>query len=418
MVGHNNNNGSGKLPPAITSYFDIPLAFSSTSTTTTNPSTAQTPYTADFASTSTHTQPRLQGPLRSPPPSVPYSPAFSEPRSRASGSNSRGASGTTGAGAYTPAFSDDEVDAEDEDDDISGGGSTGAGAGAGGVKRVRSRSFRRRARLAAGSSGGSGGKVKSGKGNVRGNTRGNTRGLGLGMTGIVPPSTKTNMRLWGVSKWKGGRAIQGTGEEEDDNDDNEKIGQGGEPASQTFGSHIVVEEGALLLTTSAAWEEAFHPTLGLMRRDRGGQRVELDGVLPDERLRTIGDDVEWLVLDLRFVMGSEEYKDEQALLGGGGDGGSTDAGSVNQRPGLSTLTHRSNSLLATHSHSHSNLRSTSTGSTSGSEPSSRTFNPACLPKVHKLTFLGSEYAETMSVSRAAEVKSIVQVLKGLLAVEW
>jgi hypothetical protein len=227
------------------------------------------------------------------------------------------------------------------------------------------------------------------------------------------------MKLWGVSKWKGGRAIQGTGEEDDEDDEHrdEKDGQGQESASQTytFGSHIVVEEGALLLTTSAAWEEAFHPTLGLMRRDRGGQRVELDAVLPDERLRTIGDDVEWLVLDLRFVMGSEEYKDEQALLGGGG---SADATGATLRPGLSTLTHRSNSLLATHSHSHSNVRSTSTGSTSDSETSSRTFNPACLPKVHKLTFLGSEYAETMSVSRAAEVKSVVQVLKGLLAVEW
>jgi hypothetical protein len=234
------------------------------------------------------------------------------------------------------------------------------------------------------------------------------------MTGIVPPSTKTNMRLWGVSKWKGGRAVQGAGEAEDDDED-EKGGQGQEPASQTytFGSHIVVEEGALLLTTSAAWEEAFHPTLGLMRRDRGGQRVEVDGVLPDERLRTIGDDVEWLVLDLRFVMGSEEYKDEQALLGGG-----VEVTGATLRPGLSTLTHRSNSLLATHSHSHSNARSTSTRSTSASETSSRAFNPACLPKVHKLTFLGSEYAETMSVSRAAEVKSIVQVLKGLLAVEW
>jgi hypothetical protein len=220
--------------------------------------------------------------------------------------------------------------------------------------------------------------------------------------------------LWGVSKWKGGRAVQGAGEEEDDDED-EKDGQGQEPASQTytFGSHIVVEEGALLLTTSAAWEEAFHPTLGLMRRDRGGQRVEVDGVLPDERLRTIGDDVEWLVLDLRFVMGSEEYKDEQALLGGG-----VEVTGATLRPGLSTLTHRSNSLLATHSHSHSNARSTSTRSTSASETSSRAFNPACLPKVHKLTFLGSEYAETMSVSRAAEVKSIVQVLKGLLAVEW
>ena len=238
------------------------------------------------------------------------------------------------------------------------------------------------------------------------------------MTGIVPPSTKTNMKLWGVSKWKGGRAVQGAGEEEDEDDANEKNGQGQEPASQTytFGSHIVVEEGALLLTTSAAWEEAFHPTLGLMRRDRGGQRVELDRVLPDERLRTIGDDVEWLVLDLRFVMGSEEYKDEQALLGGGSGG--ADITGATLRPGLSTLTHRSNSLLATHAHSHSNVRSASTGSTSASETSSRTFNPACLPKVHKLTFLGSEYAETMSVSRAAEVKSIVQVLKGLLAVEW
>lgn len=281
---------------------------------------------------------------------------------------------------------------------------------------MRSRSFRRRARLAAaaGSSGGSAGK----SGNIRGNSRGNTRGLGLGMTGIVPPSTKTNMKLWGVSKWKGGRAVQGAGEEEDEDDANEKNGQGQEPASQTytFGSHIVVEEGALLLTTSAAWEEAFHPTLGLMRRDRGGQRVELDRVLPDERLRTIGDDVEWLVLDLRFVMGSEEYKDEQALLGGGSGG--ADITGATLRPGLSTLTHRSNSLLATHAHSHSNVRSASTGSTSASETSSRTFNPACLPKVHKLTFLGSEYAETMSVSRAAEVKSIVQVLKGLLAVEW
>jgi hypothetical protein len=400
MVGHN-NNGNGRLPRAITSYFDIPFDSSSTSTTTTtntaDTSTAHTPYTADFASTSTQTQtqPRLQGPLRSPPPSVPYSPAYSEPRSRASGSNSRG--GTEGV--YTPAFSDDEVDVEDEDDDISGGGGAGAGSGVGGVKRVRSRSFRRRARLA-----GSGGK----------SVKGNTRGLGLGMTGIVPPSTKTNMRLWGVSKWKGGRAVQGAGEEEDDDED-EKDGQGQEPASQTytFGSHIVVEEGALLLTTSAAWEEAFHPTLGLMRRDRGGQRVEVDGVLPDERLRTIGDDVEWLVLDLRFVMGSEEYKDEQALLGGG-----VEVTGATLRPGLSTLTHRSNSLLATHSHSHSNARSTSTRSTSASETSSRAFNPACLPKVHKLTFLGSEYAETMSVSRAAEVKSIVQVLKGLLAVEW
>jgi hypothetical protein len=162
--------------------------------------------------------------------------------------------------------------------------------------------------------------------------KGNTRGLGLGMTGIVPPSTKTNMRLWGVSKWKGGRAVQGAGEAEDDDED-EKGGQGQEPASQTytFGSHIVVEEGALLLTTSAAWEEAFHPTLGLMRRDRGGQRVEVDGVLPDERLRTIGDDVEWLVIDLRFVMGSEEYKDEQALLGGGEGADVTGATS---RPGF------------------------------------------------------------------------------------
>jgi hypothetical protein len=398
MVGHN-NNGNGKLPPVITSYFDIPFGSSSSNTNintnttnTADTSTAHTP--ADFASTSTQTQPRLQGPLRSPPPSVPYSPAFSEPRSRASGSNSRG-----GTGAYTPAFSDDEVDAEDEDDDTSGGGGGSAGSGVDGVKRVRSRSFRRRARLA-----GSGGK----------SVKGNTRGLGLGMTGIVPPSTKTNMRLWGVSKWKGGRAVQGAGEEEDDDED-EKDGQGQEPASQTytFGSHIVVEEGALLLTTSAAWEEAFHPTLGLMRRDRGGQRVEVDGVLPDERLRTIGDDVEWLVLDLRFVMGSEEYKDEQALLGGG-----VEVTGATLRPGLSTLTHRSNSLLATHSHSHSNARSTSTRSTSASETSSRAFNPACLPKVHKLTFLGSEYAETMSVSRAAEVKSIVQVLKGLLAVEW
>ena len=413
MVGHNNNNDRGRLPRAITSYFDIPLGSSSTTSTTTttadtsaNPSTAQTP--ADFVSTSTQTQPRLQGPLRSPPPSVPYSPAFSEPRSRASGSNSRGGAGT-GTGAYTPAFSDDEVDAEDEDEDVVAGG-IGAGAGAGGVKRVRSRSFRRRARLAGGG-GTLGG--KSGKGS--------TRGLGLGMTGIVPPSTKTNMKLWGVSKWKGGRAVQGTGAEDNEDDENEKDVQQQGPATQTFGSHIVVEEGALLLTTSAAWEEAFHPTLGLMRRDRGGQRVEVDGVLPDERLRTIGDDVEWLVLDLRFVMGSEEYKDEQALLGdsgggggGGSDGGGAEAGSGNLRPGLSTLTHRSNSLLATQSHA----RSASTRSTSGSEPSSRTFNPACLPKVHKLTFLGSEYAETMSVSRAAEVKSIVQVLKGLLAVEW
>ena len=155
----------GRLPPCITSYFDIPLGSTSTSTSTTTTTAAHTPAEP---SSQTHTQPRLQGPLRSPPPSVPYSPAFSEPRAGSS------RDGTTG-GSCTPAFSDDEVDVDEHEP-----GSIGAP----GVKRVRSRSFRRKSRVAAGS--------KSG------------RGLGLGMTGIVPPSTK----MWGVSKWKGGREVE------------------------------------------------------------------------------------------------------------------------------------------------------------------------------------------------------------------
>jgi hypothetical protein len=45
-------------------------------------------------------------------------------------------------------------------------------------------------------------------------------------------------------------------------------------------------------------------------------------------------------------------------------------------------------------------------------------NPSYLPRVHKLTFLGSEYAENMTASRAKEVAKVVGGLKGLLAVEW
>lgn len=257
-----------------------------------------------------------------------------------------------------------------------------------GLRRVRSRSFRRRVGLGS-----------------------KKKGFGLGMTGIVPPSTK----MWGVSRWKGGREVKvdhtdGDGEGDDD-DDQEEVLQEQEDEPVTFGSNILVEEGTLLLTTSAAWEEAFHPTLGLMRRDRGGERVQ--GHVPDERVTTIGDDVEWLVLDLRFVMGKEEHRDEMDLLG---IRGKTMAAA---RPGLGGMTHRTNSLLTTHAHvrstSSESLSSASGGSPSNSEAGG---NPAYLPKVHKLTFLGSECAETMSPSRAAEVKNVIRVLKGLLAVEW
>ena len=223
------------------------------------------------------------------------------------------------------------------------------------------------------------------------------------MTGIVPPSTK----MWGVSKWKGGREVEvGLDEVEVDQDE-----QNGDQESRMFGTNILVEEGTLLLTTTAAWEEAFHPTLGLMRRDRGGEAVH--GSLPDERLATIGDDVEWLVIDLRFVVGQEEYRQEAEVLGQGKTSTST---MTTTRPALGGMTHRTNSLLATHTHARSTSSESVTSASSSS--ASKSINPACLPKVHKLTFLGSEYAETMSPSRAAEVKSIVQVLQGLLAVEW
>ena len=339
-------------PPMIDSYFDIPLSSDQ----------------------------------QSPPPSVPYSPAYSDPGSTAGSTRTGSRAGTT------PAYSDEEVDVDEGN-------------------RLRSRSYRRTKRRRHG---------PAGKDEV-----GSIGGLGkkLGMTGIMPLTTRT--RSTGQGKWNEGsrRAPGGIDsidiltEDDDDKDDPDADDEGEDatPAGPTWGSHIVIEQGALLLTTSAAWEEAFHPTFGLMRRGRGARETEdeeetdegVKGILTDERLETIGDEVEWLVLDLRIVLGEEEYRTKAEVMGEDEAGPST-------QPTVKSFTRRSHPEVpqpAERTISHNSI-------TSNQSSGKKNPNPTHLPKVHKLTFLGSEYAEIMSPSRAAMVREVVKELKGLLAVEW
>lgn len=170
-------------------------------------------------------------------------------------------------------------------------------------------------------------------------------------------------------------------------------------AAPRWGSNIVIRDGVLFVTTCAAWEECFHPTLGLMRRARGqtphllvpresrdsGWVTPWNGLaLADEKLWTAAEEIDWVVLDLRYVLGDEEYRSEEAL-----------------RKEYQPESHASKPSID-----------------SDTRASSAKSNPAHLPKVHQLTILGAEYAETMSVSRAKQARLVVQVLKGLLAVEW
>jgi len=337
--------------PMIDSYFDIPLSSNQ----------------------------------QSPPPSVPYSPAYSDPGSTAGSTRTGSRAGTT------PAYSDEEVDVDEGN-------------------RLRSQSYRRTKRRRHG---------PASKDEV-----GSIGGLGkkLGMTGIVPLTTRT--RSAGQGKWKEGRRAPGgidsieiLTEDDDENDDPDADDEGGNvtPAGPTWGSHIVIEQGALLLTTSAAWEEAFHPTFGLMRRGRGARETEdeeetdegVKGILTDERLETIGDEVEWLVLDLRIVLGEEEYRTKAEVMGEDEAGPST-------QPTVKSFTRRSHPEVPQPAERTTSHNSISSNQSSGKKNP----NPTHLPKVHKLTFLGSEYAEIMSPSRATMVREVVKELKGLLAVEW
>jgi hypothetical protein len=137
-----------------------------------------------------------------------------------------------------------------------------------------------------------------------------------------------------------------------------------------------------MITSTKMWEEAFHPELGLLRTERGG-KLRSTGAMEvqvgeESFTEDIGDQVEWLVLDLRFAAGFDEYRSTEDVI-------ATQIGVISEIANMCQEVGN---------------------------------NPSYLPRVHKLTFLWSEYAENITASRAKEVAKVVGGLKGLLAVEW